>query len=91
MNKRDKIDYLLSLIKEQTDEFLETELISSMNLSEEELITAAMEVVLRQSVMTIEYSMPIGKVDRDNVSFVIDKNIQIALTSSIEETEDDED
>jgi hypothetical protein len=91
MNKRDKIDYLLSLIKEQTDEFLETDLISSMNLSEEELITAAIEVVLRQSVMTVEYSMPIGKVDRDNVSFVIDKNIQIALTSSIEEIEDDED
>jgi len=87
---RDRIDYLLSLVKEQIDEFLETELITNMNLTEEEIIVAAMEVVLRQSVMTVEYSSPVGRVDRDNVSFMLDKNVEVTLTST-EEVEDDED
>jgi hypothetical protein len=87
---RDRIDYLLSLVKEQIDEFLETEFITSMNLTEEELVVAAMEVVLRQSVMTVEYSMPVGTVDRGNVSFMLDDNVEVTLTST-EEVEDDED
>ena len=87
---RDRIDYLLSLVKEQIDEFLETELITNMNLTEEEIIVAAMEVVLRQSVMTVEYSSPVGRVDRDNVSFMLDKNVEVTLTST-EEVDDDED
>jgi hypothetical protein len=87
---RDRIDYLLSLVKEQIDEFLETELITSMNLTEEELVVAAMEVVLRQSVMTVEYSSPVGTVDRDNVSFMLDDYVEVTLTST-EEVEDDED
>ena len=88
MNKRDRIDYILSLVKEQTDEFLEAEEISSMDLSVEELIVAAVEIVTHHVVNSIEYASPIGRVDLDNVSFVIDDELHIQLTSTQEEEYD---
>lgn len=87
MNKRDRIDYILSLIKDQTEEFLEAEEVTGFELSPEELIVAAVEIVTNHPVTKMEYSSPVGKVDRERVSFMIDDDLDIPL-SGFEEEDD---
>lgn len=72
MDKRDKIDYILSLIKDQTDEFLESEELTGMELSAEEIVIAAIEYISSQSVTRIEYGSPIATVDRSYLQFMLD-------------------
>lgn len=91
MNKRDKIDQILALVKEQTDEFLEVEEITGMTeLTPEELIVAAVEIVTGQSVTTIDYTSPLATVDRSNMSFMLDDEIQIPIYSTEQEEIEDE-
>ena len=92
MNKRDKIDQILALVKEQTEEFLEVEEITGMTeLTAEELVIAAIEIVTSQSVTTIQYSSPVAQVDRSTMSFMLDNEIEIPIYSPEEEVIDDED
>lgn len=92
MNKRDKIDQILALVKEQTDEFLEVEELTGMTeLTAEELVIAAIEIITSQLVTTIEYSSPVAQVDRSTMSFMLDGEIEIPIYTPEEEVEDDED
>lgn len=83
MNKRDKIDYLLSLIKEKTDELLEY--LEIADASAEEILAVSIKEVLQSPV--IHYTSPIGTVDKSNVVFVIDKNIQIGISNQEDDDE----
>lgn len=92
MNKRDKIDQILALVKEQTEEFLEVEELTGMTeLTAEELVIAAIEIITSQLVTTIEYSSPVAQVDRSTMSFMLDGEIEIPIYTPEEEVEDDED
>lgn len=90
MNKRDRIDQILSQVKEQTDEFLEAEEMTGMDLTPEEMVVGAVELVTGGHVTQIEYTMPVGRVDLNDVSFMISDEIQIQLTG-LDEVDDDED
>jgi hypothetical protein len=92
MNKRDKIDQILALVKEQTDEFIDIEDMTGMTeLTAEELVVAAIEIVTSHAVTTIEYTSPVATVDRSNMSFMLDEQIEIPIYKSEEEVTDDED
>ena len=92
MNKRDKIDQILALVKEQTEEFLEVEEITGMTeLTPEELVIAAIEILTSQSVTTIQYSSPVARVDKTQLSFMLDDEIEIPIYTKEKENEDDED
>lgn len=92
MNKRDKIDQILALVKEQTEEFLEVEEITGMTeLTAEELVIAAIEIITNQPVTTIQYGSPIAQVDRTQVSFMLGDEIEIPIYTPDEEVVNDED
>jgi hypothetical protein len=90
MDRRDKIDEILALVKEQTDEFLEVEHFTGMILTPEELVIAAIEIITSGQVTTTSYSSPLGQVDRDNISFMLDDEVEVPIYSK-EEIENDED
>ena len=91
MDKRDKIDHILSLVKEQTEEFLEVEEITGMiELTPEELVVAAIEIVTNQSVTTVQYGSPLASVDKTQMSFMISEDIEIPIYTQEEEIQDDE-
>lgn len=91
MNKRDKIDHILSLVKEQTEEFLEVEDLTGMvELTPEELVVAAIEIVTNQSVTTVQYGSPLASVDKTQMSFMISDDIEIPIYTQEEEIQDDE-
>lgn len=90
MNKRDKIDYILALVKEQTEEFLELEDLAGISdLSASELVVAAVEIVTTNIVTTVHYISPVGQVDRSNVSFMIDDELEVPIYSTEYEDSDD--
>jgi hypothetical protein len=90
MNKRDKIDYILALVKEQIDEFLELEDLAGISdLSASELVVAAVEIVTTNIVTTVHYISPVGQVDRSNVSFMIDDELEVPIYSTQDEESDD--
>ena len=90
MNKRDKIDHILALVKEQTEEFLELEDIAGISdLSASELVVAAVEIVTTNIVTTVHYISPVGQVDRSNVSFMIDDELEVPIYSTEYEDSDD--
>jgi hypothetical protein len=90
MNKRDKIDRILALVKEQTEEFLELEDMAGISdLSASELVVAAVEIVTTNIVTTVHYISPVGQVDRSNVSFMIDDELEVPIYSTQDEEPDD--
>jgi len=90
MNKRDKIDHILALVKEQTEEFLELEDMAGISdLSASELVVAAVEIVTTNIVTTVHYISPVGQVDRSNVSFMIDDELEVPIYSTQDEESDD--
>lgn len=90
MNRRDKIDYLLSLIKEKTDELLNDEqFLAGEDFTAEELLSVCAGIILSQSIPRIEYSSPVGRVDKGNVSFRIDDNIEIDISPVGDDYEED--
>lgn len=91
MDRREKIDELLALVKEQTEEFLEVEHFTGMMLTPEELVIAAIEIITSSQVTTTSYSSPLGQVDRDNISFMLDDEVEIPIYTTEQEIPDDED
>lgn len=79
MNKKDKIDLILNLVKNHTDEFLEFEEQSGFDMLPEDIVIAAVESVLGTEVTTIQYGSPLGIVDRDNVSFMVDDELDLPI------------
>lgn len=70
--KRAKIDYLLSLIKEKTEELLGYEELK--DASAEELLLVSIKEVM-QAPIAIKYSMPVGVVDIHKVMFRLDTKL----------------
>ncbi len=80
MNKRDKIDYILSLVKQHTEDVLAYEEANGIDLlGAEEIVIAATEQVLNNTVEVPVYTMPVARVDRDNVSFSIGDEFELPL------------
>jgi hypothetical protein len=79
MNKRDKIDLILSLVKQATEEFLEHEEQTGDDIGVEEIIIAATEHVLNNAVHTVQYIMPVATVDRSKVSFYIGDDMEVPI------------
>jgi hypothetical protein len=90
MNKRDKIDYLLSLIKEKTEELIDDELFRHDEFTAEELVVACTELVLAESVHKVKYTSPIGRIDVDNVSFMVHDEIAIDISPRGDSYEDED-
>lgn len=75
MDKQDEVDRLLAHIKEQADEILEDP--ESEPLSAEEIVVIAAELTLGTPIITIEYSSPIGQVDRSRVTVMINEEFDL--------------
>lgn len=82
MNKKDKVGQILFQIKQQSEELLDNE--STEEMSAEELVVLATELVTSNPVTTITYSSPVGTVDRDKVSFMIDETYDLPLFEGID-------
>lgn len=91
MTRRDKIYYLLSLVQEKAEELLADKEFSKDDFTAEELLSVCTGLVLNQVVPSIQYSTPLATVDRNNVTFVIDKNVQIDISPYQEEDYENED
>jgi hypothetical protein len=77
MNKKDKVFQILTTIKDRTDELLEDE--NTSELTAEETVIIATEMTLNYPITTIEYTQPIGIVDRSRVSFMLDEEFDVPL------------
>ena len=84
MNKRDRLLFLLELVKQQAEEFLECEPMMNTNLAVEEIIIASVECILNQDdeeqVSPVSTQMPIATVDRAGASFFIGDDFDIPIT-----------
>ena len=74
MDKKDKINLIISKIKETADELADDE--NTAELTAEETVIIATEMNLNHPITTIEYTQPIGIVDRGRVTFYIDPEIE---------------
>jgi hypothetical protein len=83
MNKKTKIQSLINAIREQAEELADDSNTDSM--SAEEIVVTATEMILNTPVTSIEYSQPIGIVDRQKVSFMLDEDIAFELFPEEEE------
>lgn len=77
METRDKVAQILLRIKDQTDELLDNEMLSEMTA--EEIVVLATELVTSTPVTTIEYGTPIATVDRSQVSLMLDEEFEFPL------------
>jgi hypothetical protein len=77
MDKEDKVNQILSKIKETTEELLED--INTAELTAEETVIVATEMTLNYPITTIEYTQPIGIVDRTKVTFMLDDEFEFPL------------
>lgn len=77
MNKRAKISILLAKINEQIDELLDNE--STEDMSAEEILVLAAELVTSNIITTISYSQPVAIVDRTRVSFDLGDDYEIPI------------
>lgn len=71
MSRDEKIAQLLLQIKQEIEEVTGSP--ASEFLTEEEIIILATELVTSTPMTRIEYSSPIGIVDRTRVSFMLDE------------------
>ena len=86
MGKKDRVSQILAGIREQAEELLENE--STEEMTAEEIIVLATEMTTYTPVTMIEYEQPIGRVDRERVSFMIDEEFELPLFSDEEYYED---
>lgn len=77
MDKKDKVNQILSMIKDQAEELLEDDNIAE--LTAEETVIIATEMTLNHPITTIEYTQPIGIVDRSRVTFMLDEEFEFPL------------
>lgn len=77
MEKKSKVAQILTSIKDQTEELLDNE--STEEMSAEEIVVLATELVVNSPVTTIEYSSIVGTVDRSKVSFMLDDEFEFPL------------
>lgn len=76
MDTKTEIDLILSKLSEEAHEMVDT--LDDL-LTAEEIVIAAMEIVTNTPVTTIEYSSPLGTVDKTRVSFMIDEEFECPL------------
>jgi len=77
MDKRDKVAQVLLQLKDQADELLDSDATSEMTA--EEIVVLATELVTSSPVTTIEYGQPIASVDRSQVTFMLDEEFEFPL------------
>jgi hypothetical protein len=77
MNKRTTIKILLAKINEQIDELLDNE--STEDMSAEEILVLATELVTSNIVTTISYNSPVGSVNKADVSWDLGDDYVIRL------------
>lgn len=77
MDKKDKINLILSKIKETAEELADDGNIAE--LTAEETVIIATEMTVNHPITTIEYTQPIGIIDRERVSFMLDEEYDIPL------------
>lgn len=76
MEKKDAVSTLLLKIREQADELLDND---NVDLTAEEIVVLSVELVTSSPVTTIEYTMPVGRVDRNNMTFVLEDDFEIPI------------
>lgn len=86
MTKRDEIDYILGLVRQEIDEFLEFDELHGGFISPSEMIVAAIEKAISQKITRPSYNSPIATVDRSYVQFMLDEEHAVPVWS-----DDDED
>lgn len=77
MDKKDKVNQILSNIKDQAEEL--TDDLNTDSMSAEEIVVLATEITLSMPVSSIEYTQPIGIVDRSRVTFMLDEEFEFPL------------
>jgi len=86
MNKKDKIDIIISKIREQVEDLLDNE--GTEEMTAQEILVLATEIVTSNVVTSVNYTAPMGKVYRQGVSFMLDDEFDIPLYSEEEDGED---
>lgn len=77
MDKKSRVTQILFQIKEQTDELLDNE--TTEDMTAEEIVVLSTEIVTSSRVATIDYTSPVGQVDRTKVTFMLDDEFQFPL------------
>lgn len=77
MQKKDRVINLLSQIKDQAEELCDNENTDAMTA--EEIVILATEMTTFMPVTRIEYTQPIGIVDRSKVTFMLDEEYDVPL------------
>lgn len=85
MEKRDKVDHILALVKEQLEEYLEFDEMHGGFISPQEMVIASIEAVISQQITRPTYGSPLATVDRSFVQFMLDEENAVPVWS-----EDDE-
>lgn len=80
MDKKEEIESLISKIKKQAWELIET--IDLENMSAEQVVVLSTEIVTALPVSQMHYTQPIGIVDRRRVSFVVDEELEYDIPLS---------
>lgn len=77
MDKKTEVISLINAIKEQAEELVDD--YNTDGMTAEEIVVAATEMMLNIPVTTMEYAQPIGMVDRQRVSFMLDETYDFPL------------
>jgi hypothetical protein len=77
MDKSERVLKILTQIKEQAEELLDSGHVESMTA--EEIVTLATEMTTFIPVTTMEYTQPIGIVDRNRATFLLDDEFEFPL------------
>jgi len=78
MNKKDRIQYLLSLMEQEIEEILNEPMMEAFTA--EETINLALELVSNQEFNRPKtYQSPIAQVDKDKVQFFLDEDFPVPL------------
>jgi len=81
MDKKDEVIQILSSISDLLDDIVDDP--ETAGMSAEELVILATEMVINSPVTTIEYSSPVGTVDRERVTFVLDDEFEFPLFGDV--------
>lgn len=87
MDRKDKVLKILSQIKDQAEELLDNENVEEMTA--EEIVVLATEMATFMPVTVLEYSQPVGVVDRERVSFMLDDEYEFPLFGDVYYEDDD--
>ncbi len=87
MNKRDKVDHILALVKELLDKYLEFDEAHGGFVSAEEMVVASVEQVTAQQITRTNYSSPVATVDRSQVSFMVGDDMALPVYGDTDDTD----